>query len=294
MASTVYQIVTDRIINLLEQGVCPWRRPWKSTLAQNLVSRKPYQGINSLVLNSLAFESPYWATFKQAKDLGGNVKRGEHGTPIIFWKWLERESEAGKAEKFPMLRYYTVFNAAQCEGLADKLPGTPAAAREILPCESVIASYQGGPGIQIDGGDRAFYRPSTDSVHMPARESFESAESWYSVLFHELTHSTGHEKRLARFESPDQFLFASSSYSKEELVAEMGAAFLCGETGISRDLENSAAYIESWLRVLRQSKNSRLIVEAAGKAQKAADLILGRSHGQVAGQDGAVEEGRAA
>jgi antirestriction protein ArdC len=236
-------------------------------------------GINSFVLNSLAFDSPYWLTFKQAKDLGGNVKRGEHGTPVIFWKWLDREKDDGKRETFPMLRYYTVFNAAQCEGLADKLPGTPAT-REILPCESVIASYRDGPGIHIDGGDRAFYRPSTDSVHMPARESFESPESWYSILFHELTHSTGHEKRLARFEGPDQFLFASTSYSKEELVAEMGAAFLCGETGISQDVENSAAYLASWLRALRQSKNSRLIVEAAGKAQKAADLILGRKIGE--------------
>jgi len=290
MASTVYQIVTDRIIKLLEQGVCPWRRPWKSTLAQNLVSRNPYQGINSLVLNSLAFDSPYWLTFKQARDFGGNVKRGEHGTPVIFWKWLEREAADGKRETFPMLRYYTVFNVGQCEGLADKLPGTPAAAREILPCESVIASYRDGPGIHVDGGDRAFYQPSTDSVHMPRRESLESPESWYSILFHELTHSTGHEKRLARFESPDQFLFASTSYSKEELVAEMGAAFLCGETGVSRTLENSAAYLESWMRALRQSKNSRLIVEAAGKAQKAADLILGRK----IGQDGAVGEGRTA
>ena len=108
MAETVYQIVTDRIIHLLEEGVCPWRRPWKATPAQNLVSRRPYQGINSLVLNSLAFDSPYWVTFKQAKDLDGNVKRGEHGTAVIFWKWLERETEDGQPDTFPILRYYTI------------------------------------------------------------------------------------------------------------------------------------------------------------------------------------------
>ena len=283
MSNTVYQIVTDRIIHLLEEGVCPWRRPWKAMLAQNLVSHKPYQGINSLILNSLAYESPYWLTFKQAKEQGGNVKKGEHGTPIIFWRWLEKEREDGEKDTFPMLRYYTVFNVSQCEGLEGKTPEITVA-REIVPCERVISSYGDGPAIHLDGGDKAFYQPSTDSVHMPKRESFESTESYYSVLFHELVHSTGHQKRLGRFESPDQFLFASTSYSKEELVAEMGASFLCGETGISSDLSNAASYIQSWLSVLRSPKNSKLIVEAAGKAQKAADYILDRKANREGGE----------
>ncbi|MBN1444426.1 MAG: antirestriction protein ArdC, partial [Planctomycetes bacterium] len=149
--------------------------------------------------------------------------------------------------------------------------------REPVPPHPVVARYvaSGGPDFRIGSGG-AFYRPADDSVHVPAPGAFESPDAYHSTVFHELVHSTGHKKRLGRFESPEQFEFASASYSREELVAELGAAFLCGECGISRTLENSASYLDAWLRVLRQPKNSRLIVEAAGKAQKAADFVLAR------------------
>src|SRR5688572_16070028 len=166
MAETVYSIVTERITQLLERGVCPWRRPWRSTLAQNLVSRRAYQGLNSLVLNALAYEAPYWLTFKQARDLGGAVRRGEHGTPVIFWKLLEREGEKGR-ESFPVLRYFTVFNVTQCDGLGGRVPAVPDV-RATVEQGPVVAGYLGcQPGLALrHGGDRAFYRASDDSVTM--------------------------------------------------------------------------------------------------------------------------------
>jgi antirestriction protein ArdC len=272
MASTVYAIITDRVIGLLEGGVCPWRQPWKAIPPQNAGSGREYHGINAFLLGSLRFPTAQFLTFNQAKELGGNVRRGEHGFPCVYWKMLDLEEKDGARKTVPLLRYYTVFNVAQCEGLE----GVQApAVREPVPAERIIETYLAGPMVEHKG-DRAFYSPGPDRVTMPPRETFESDAAYWTVLYHELVHSTGHKSRLARFDAPDQFQFSSASYSREELVAEMGAAFLAAEAGISSDLGNSAAYLAGWLRALKAPKGERLIVEAAGKASRAADLIRGR------------------
>jgi antirestriction protein ArdC len=253
-------------------------------LPQNLVSRKPYRGVNVFMLHAMSYESPFWLTFKQAKEMGGNVRKGEHACPVVFWKWLDvaEASEATGKRPVPMLRYYSVFNVAQCDGVtAPAIEGTDRAHNPIETAEQIVAAMPKRPAIR-HGLDRAFYSPAADSVGMPSPERFETPENYYNVLFHELTHSTGHESRLNRKGvsgvGGERAGFGSQSYSKEELVAEMGAAFLCGRAGIGeRTIDNSAAYVASWLQRLKD--DARLVVQAAAQAQRAADFILGRQYG---------------
>lgn len=285
-----YQAITDRIIAKLEAGEVPWKRPWRggtSVWPLNLKTKKRYSGVNVVLLGFCSdFESPYWATFRQIKELGGHVKRGSKGTQIVYWNWtvkkFETESEDGKKEtterRIPFLKTYTVFNAEQCDGLEKYLPTVdPKDALDfdsIEECERIVEGYKGCPAISFDGGGSAFYRPVSDSVHMPKRERFLSEEEFYSTLFHELTHSTGHKKRLDRSGINECVSFGSENYSEEELVAEFGAAFLCGAGGISpKVVDNNTAYIRSWLKKLRNDK--KLAVYAAAQAGKAADYILG-------------------
>ena len=274
MSSKVYDLITARIVEKLKSGTVPWHKPWNAeTGAPRNIRGTPYRGINVFMLGFQPYDSPYWMTFKQARELGGSVQKGQKGTPIVFWKWLKKRNAEGKTERIPFLRYYTVFNAAQCEGVPVPTLDTPE--REHTPigeCERVVSCYGSGPTIHHGGGS-AFYSPSTDSVTLPAPERFETGEGYYSTLFHELGHSTGHRSRLAREGVVNPVRFASHEYSREELVAEMAAAFLCGRCAIDRTLDNSAAYLAGWLRVLR--KDSRMIVVAAGQAQKAADWICG-------------------
>lgn len=282
----VYEIVTDKIIKQLEQGAIPWKKQWTAGLPINYSSKKPYHGMNRILLGMTDYKLPYYVTYKQAQEMGGSVKKGEHGHLVIFWKMLEHvkkleggdesDSNTGnllvKRDAVPMLRYYTVFNIEQCDGL----PVPEELKKTITPidaCTQIIAGYEGRPTIE-HGGSRAYYRPSTDSVKLPDRNVFDSASAYYSTMFHELTHSTGHSKRLNRFtnESEDQHIFGSESYSNEELVAELGSAFLCNDTGIGQsELTNQAAYIQSWLKALKN--DTRLIVVAASKAQKAVNWI---------------------
>jgi antirestriction protein ArdC len=278
--SNVYQIITDQIIRQLEQGVAPWRKPWRAEVPLNLISGKPYRGLNVFLLASQGYASRYWLTLNQANKLGGRVKKGEHSTLVMFWHIGEerkvRSADGSERKQTPfLLRYYRVFNVCQTEGIADKLglgnssPRVPS----LEQCESIVDRMPNRPA--IEKSDRAWYRPSTDKVGMPARELFHSSEEYYSTLFHELTHSTGHASRVGREGIEQLNAFGSESYSREELVAEMGAAMLCGFAGISpHTLENSAAYLQSWLRALKS--DSRMVVTAASAAQKAADYILGK------------------
>lgn len=279
-----YQEVTARLIEYLEEGTVPWRRPWNAGApCQNLLSRKPYRGINPFLLNCEPYASPFWLSYRQAKGLGGHVRRGEKGTPIWFWKWYdrqERDPETGEkaAKRFPVLRRYTVFNVEQCDGLDGRIPSLEDPDREpfspIERAEQMVAGMPSPPAIQY-GGRQAFYRPATDTVTVPDRDLFASPPEYYSTLFHELVHSTGHASRLARkgIEAGGS-RYGSPTYSREELVAEMGAAYLCGEARIERStLENSAAYLRGWIAKLRG--DATLAVKAAGAAQKAADYILG-------------------
>jgi antirestriction protein ArdC len=284
----VYEVITARIMELLDKGIVPWHRPWRGGRAgkpKNLASGKDYRGVNTFLLHcaSLAtgYDSPYWLTFNQAKERGGTVRKGEHGMPVVFWNWLERDkidSQTGQTttEEIPFLRYYTVFNVEQCDGIdypKSDTQNTPLDFQPITECEAVVEGFTDKPTIEHDGHGRAFYRPSTDTVHLPDKSRFGSEHTYYATLFHELTHSTGHESRLGRCTDQKQAAFGSTDYGKEELVAEMGAAFLCGDCGIDgQTIANSAAYVDGWRRAIRQDK--KLVIHAAAQAQKAADYIL--------------------
>lgn len=283
---TVYEIVTERIIALLEQGTVPWQKPWATSgedcMPRNLISKKPYRGVNVFLLHAMSFESPYWLTFKQAQELGGNVRKGEKACPVVFWKWLESPDEkASERKRIPLLRYYHVFNASQCEGI--QVPLTEKKGRDHSPiaeAERILAGMPKPPAI-VHGRDRACYLPAFDRVELPSPEAFRTGEHYYSVLLHELTHATGHQERLNRKgvagSEGEWSAFGSTPYAREELVAEMGASFLCGHAGIvERTITDSAAYIAGWLERLREDK--RLIVQAAAQAQRAADYVLNRRH----------------
>jgi antirestriction protein ArdC len=272
--STVYSIVTEQILKQLESGVAPWQKPWTTEPPKNLVSKKCYRGINVFLLASNGYGSPYWLTYKQATERGGHVRKGQHGMRVVFWKIGTRESEDADGEtverKSILLRYYTLFNVEQCEGVDS--PEGVRTANPIEECERIVSGMPNGPTFEQDY--RAWYRPSTDTVGMPARTAFNSPEAYYSTLFHELVHSTGHVSRVGRDGIEQLNTFGSESYSKEELIAEMGAAMLCGAAGIKRKtLSNSAAYLKSWIDVLKA--DSHIVVSAASQAQKAADYIRG-------------------
>jgi antirestriction protein ArdC len=275
-----YELITERIIGLLEKGVVPWRKPWQAQtgMPRNLISGQPYRGINVFLLHAMHYESPHWLTYKQALDRGGHVRKGEKACPVVFWKsWEKEDKETGAKEKIPMLRIYHVFNVAQCDELKKVPASAPVIAKPTMTshaeAEAILAAMPQRPEIK-HGLAKAFYAPSSDCVGMPNRERFETANAYYQTLFHELTHSTGHASRLNRPTLTESAGFGSQPYCKEELIAEMGAAFLCGKANIGEAIvENSAAYIHGWLRQLKQDK--KLIVQTAAQAQKAADFILG-------------------
>jgi len=279
----VYQIITDKIIDELKQGRIPWKKSWSCGNPTNLVSMKEYNGINRLLLGLSPYASPYWLTFKQAKKLGGNVRKGEKSSIAVFYTSYEKESpdkqpgETSSADKtIRVLRYYRVFNVEQCEGI--DYPKTDVTRHNdiLAACESVIAGYADSPDIQ-HGGSSAYYSITGDYVNLPPMDTFDGSEDYYSTAFHELIHSTGHTSRLDRFAEADKHAaFGSNDYSKEELVAEIGACFLSNNAGIDKQVfRNSAGYIQAWLS--RLSSNPKWIVQAAGKAQKAADYVLGVS-----------------
>jgi antirestriction protein ArdC len=306
--SKVYGVVTRQILEQLEQGVVPWARPWKvdGLAPSNLITRRPYRGINIFLLGLRAATTPWWLTFRQALALGGSVRAGERSAPVIFWRWAERteradrepvrEEEIRRRERIPVLRYYPVFNLDQTDGIDPaKLPAGDAGAPATVPtAEEILAGFQDAPAIEHLAQPRAFYRPATDTVTMPLRTAFTTPAGYYTTLFHELAHSTGHSTRLGRpgFEKNHAAPFGSDAYAREELVAELGAAFLCGEAGVDPDIPNSAAYIDHWRQKL--SRDSRLVVTAAQQAQRAADHILGRGAKEVGQADEQAADEQAA
>jgi antirestriction protein ArdC len=280
---SVYEIVTNQIVKLLDAGTVPWRKPWAAAgMPRNLTSGKPYRGVNVFLLATAAMEagysSPYWMSYKQAQEHGGNVKKGEKSTIVIFWKKLisKELDEDGKPKIFFMARYYRVFNLEQTEGV--KIPKGRAIdqPREIkdpiAEAEAIIASYPNAPEM-IDGGAVAVYDWATDVITSPKMDDHFTAEEYYSTKFHEMGHSTGHKSRLKR---PIENAFGSHAYGREELVAEMTAAFLLAEAGINAPtIENNAAYLASWIRTIKE--DTQAVIKAASQAQRAADHILGRT-----------------
>jgi len=277
--SSVYQYVTDKIINELQKGNIPWQKNWKGQKAINYISRKEYRGINTLLL-------PYpgeYLTFKQVQEKGGTIKKGEKANMIVFYKWFEKEVEEDgemKLKKFPMLRYYNVFHISQCEGIESKLDiFTPENENNIVEkAEQIINNYVSREGLKyniIIGSDRAYYNPAKDEVVLPDIKQFDRSENFYSTAFHELTHSTGHENRLNRQTVVKSHRFGSQDYSREELIAEIGSCFLNNQVGIDNSsvFKNNVAYIQGWLKALKD--DVRLITVASGQAQKAINYILG-------------------
>ena len=281
----VYEIVTEKIVKLLEQGIVPWRKPWTSTgLPRNLVSKKPYRGINYFLLSASKYVSPLWLTYRQANELGGHIRKGEESTAVVFWKIEDakrgtNDLDTEKNRRRFLLRYYRLFNLEQCElpqAVLEKLPKIETHEHDpIEAAEKIIAGMPNPPEIQ-HAGSKAFYSSITDRITLPPRELFISAEEEMATEFHEISHATGSPKRLNRESIAEAAPFGSEIYAAEELVAEMSAAYLCAEAGISPAvIDNQAAYVAGWLKKLRDDR--RLVVHAAAQAQKAADYILGRS-----------------
>ena len=268
----------------------PWRKTWKggTTGAPRNLRGTYYRGINVWLLVAAQMEGGYnsnvWLTFNQAKQRGLTINKGAKSTVVVFWKWLDikEENDDGEVERkrIPFLRYYRVFNLDQTSnaGTEPVEVDDENAGDEVEPieaCEAIVAGYVDAPSIANDGGARAYYSPSLDEIHVPERSKFESAAAYYATLFHECGHSTGHASRLNRDGVTRAGIkFGDHKYSKEELVAEFTAAFLCGVAGIDCEtVENSASYIDHWSKVLKNDK--RLVVDAAQRAQKAADYIRG-------------------
>ena len=294
---TVYERVTERITDLLKQGVVPWQKPWDAHVGppRNGVSGRHYRGLNVFLLSLAGFDSPWWLTPRQVNGLDGHIRKGERVSWIYFWKrWLpkgepiEASEMEDAAQETPMktrpvliARAYRVVNVDQCAGpgiqrFRDKHAVDRPVQNDndpIAGCEQIVAGMPDPPAIR-HGGDRACYWPAIDQISMPKRETFVSSEAYYSTIFHELCHSTGHPDRLNRKTLVDGTPFGSPTYSREELVAEMGAAFLCATAGIEDPtLQDSASYIDGWLNCLRS--DPKALIVAGAQAQKAADYILG-------------------
>ena len=283
MSKSVYEMVTDRIIEQLENNIIPWRKPWTGIRsgAYNRISKKPYSLLNQMLLK----HDGEYATFKQWQDLGGHVRKGEKSEIVVFWKIqpIEEEKEDGTKEvkHIPLLRYFNVFHISQVDGVA---PLPKEELKEIEPiekAENILHDYWTRENITIEHktGDDAYYLPNRDLIHLPLFEQFTDANEYYSTAFHESVHSTMKESRCNRAEDRKGKLvaFGSNEYSKEELVAEIGSASLMNIIGIetASSFRNSSAYIQGWLSKLRN--DVKFIISASSKAEKAVDYILGEA-----------------
>lgn len=279
----VYQMVTDRILEMMSNGVIPWNKPWHGGLdgAISYTTGKPYSLLNQMLLG----KDGEYLTFKQVESLGGKVKKGAKAQMVVFFKQFTykdfQKGENGEMvevlKTIPVLRYYNVFHIEDCDGVQSKFSEKPTCTLSpIEAAEKIVTTYYERESceLHIRKSDKAYYSPSLDEVVVPLLEQYDSESEYYSTLFHESVHSTGHRSRLNRDEIQGSF-FGSDPYAKEELVAELGAAFLCHTAGIdcNKTMKNSAAYIQSWSK--RFKENKKLIVSAASRAEKAVKFILG-------------------
>lgn len=280
---SAHQRVTDQIIHKLEEGVVPWHSPHIAQVGfpKNYQSGKPYRGINVMLLGMAGYTSPWFLTYKQSQERGGQVRRGERGYLVVKFGTYNKEHGDGTKELRKFLRHYTVFNACQIDDVEFPEPKLPSFTPDetTANAEAIVSGMPNPPVIHEGRSARTCYDPNADSIDIPHRSYFESEKRFYKSLFHELAHSTGAAKRLARKTLLDNRGISMSDrtiYSKEELVAEISAAFLCAHAGIVIDDHvDTASYIASWLKVLKSGDNSRWIIEAAGHAQQAVDYILG-------------------
>ena len=276
--SDIQQMVTDRITDILDQGVNPWQKCWEGVrengMPFNLNSKRAYSGANVPLLLLKGGDCPAWVTYKGAQELGGNVRKGAKSTAIVFWNFIKKKDASGEEKTFPMLKTYRVFNALHdCEGLEEHLEAIRP--DDILPSvpESALADYVEREGIKLQhGGNQAYFAPALDLVKMPHQQSFKSDAHYQSVLAHECVHSTGTKDRLNRKGLTENAAFGSETYAFEELVAEIGACITCAHLGIEPDWNNSAAYLKNWSDALKD--NPSWMVSASGKGAKAASFIL--------------------
>ena len=281
MATNIYAQVNDRILAALEQGIIPWKRPWTGRLPTNYDSGKEYRGVNTLTLGIVemvrGYSSPYWLTFRQAQKHGGHIRKGEKATYIVFSerkvKEIQKEDGTKEERVIHFVRSFPVFNLEQTEGVQKKEAG-PALNpdRDLIDvCNSVLSGMPNQPAYR-ESGSSAYYMPKEDLVSLPPLEMFKSTEGYVATKFHEYAHSTGHETRLNRTGIMAVATFGSEDYSFEELVAELTSAYLCARNGIDNTLENSSAYIQHWLKALRDDKT--MLMKASGKATAAVEYIL--------------------
>ena len=277
---SVFEIITDRVISALELGEVPWHRPWMTVdgAARSRITGKPYSLLNQLLLAHGAGE---YATARQWKELGGNIKEGERSEVIVFWKWPEESHEESEnkdndiKQKRPVLRYYRVYHISQVD---DVTPSEPKIRvfnhNPVEQAELLLHGYLAREGIRLEDGlsNEAYYSPGRDIIHIPGIMQYEFVEEYYSTALHEVVHSTGHPRRLNR-KGLQRVAFGSETYSAEELVAEIGAAALINQLGIETDnsAANSAAYCRGWADVL--GKDKKMIVFAAAQAEKAVNYI---------------------
>ena len=276
----IYETVTARIAEALDRGVVPWRKPWNSSISVpvNVMNGRPYRGVNLFLLSMARYSDHRWLTYRQALQKGGTVRRGERSTPIIFWKrWKPKDGESeDEKRQVPLLRSFSVFNAEQCEGLdLPELHRPPALAEhERVENAELLIRHMPNPPTMREAGHSAWYSPKDDLVCVPPLAMFESADAFYATLLHELGHATGHESRLGRKGVMDEVRFGSSTYGREELVAELASAFCCAAISLDNSIiENAASYIQGWLGTLRH--DPKAMVVAAAQAQRAADYIRG-------------------
>ena len=278
--ANIYQMVTDRIIAELESGVIPWEKPWTGVRdgAFNRISKKPYSLVNQIMLKHRG----EYASYKQWQSIGGQVRKGEKSEIVVFWKILKKEetNDQGKTEEktIPVLKYYPVFHISQVDGVEPLKEEELHDTQPIEEAEELLNGYISREGIilEYEASNKAYYSPARDVIHLPLIEQFPEVSEAYSTYFHEAVHSTGHGKRLARFQAgAGSAAFGSESYSKEELVAEIGSAMICNMLKIEtkHSFRNSAAYIQNWLTVLKN--DNRFIVSASSKAEKAVNYIVG-------------------
>jgi antirestriction protein ArdC len=281
---SIYKDITNQIIKQLEAGTAPWVKPWATLPGEgtpkNLHTGKPYRGVNVLQLWAAGMAKEYehglWCTYKQAQERGGQVRKGEKGTTVVFWKPMEkRDPETGKIKKTLLARGYSVFNIAQIDGIEAIVPNRPEHEwNPLVEAESLVTKHD------IDlriGGDKAYFNVAQDYIRMPDRKRFEDAENYYGTLLHEITHWSGHKTRLDR---PFNGFFGSPDYAREELVAELGSAFLCARLGINGELQHPE-YIASWIKVLKD--DSTAIVRASKLAEIAADYVMEVKDGSSTG-----------
>lgn len=286
----VYGIITAKIIEQLEKGTVPWQKPWSEAgLPKNIISGKYYRGINMMLLAMEGYERNSFITFKQLQTIGGKVKKGEKAHIVVFWSLLdkseqdeEQKEQAKEQRKKTILRYYYVFNIAQCENIPDKYLPKERMTEEIPSCESIVKNMLQCPVIKHKE-QRAYYNFKEDFVNMPKKRSFKTDKAYYGTLFHELIHSTGHESRLNRQTLTEMSEFGGEIYSIEELVAEIGTCYLLSYAAINGEFQQSVAYIQGWLMKLRNDK--RFIFTAAKASQKAVDFILNIQHLQEETQE---------